>query len=66
MLLHDMKGRYQAVFSLGENCLPAIQLERNGLRLYSGPLDWLAISQISERLASAYCSFIPEVHLMKF
>lgn len=48
MLFHELKGKYQAVFSLGNNCLPAIQLERNGLRPYSGPLDWLAFKQIAD------------------
>ncbi|NWL88844.1 peptidase [Paenibacillus sp. 79R4] len=66
MLLHEIKGQYQAVFSLGDNCLPAIQLERNGLRPYSGPLDWLAIPQISDLnrlLLNRFAGFMDLSHL---
>lgn len=66
MLLHGIKGQYQAVFSLGDNCLPAIQLERNGLRPYSGPLDWLAIPQITDLnrlLLNRFSGFMDLNHL---
>ncbi|WP_068777902.1 DUF1796 family putative cysteine peptidase [Paenibacillus sp. GM2] len=66
MLLHELKGQYQAVFSLGDNCLPAIQLERNGLRPYSGPLDWLAIPQLSDLnrlLLNRFAGFMDLSHL---
>lgn len=42
MRLADLKGEYDGIFSLGSLCLTAIQLERNGLRPYAGPVDWLA------------------------
>ncbi|MEK0316722.1 DUF1796 family putative cysteine peptidase [Cohnella sp. 56] len=42
MRLSEIKGEYDGIFSLGYLCLTAIQLERNGLRPYAGPLDWLA------------------------
>ncbi|WP_081752173.1 DUF1796 family putative cysteine peptidase [Paenibacillus sp. 1-18] len=34
-------GDYDAVFSLGGHCLPSIQLDKNGMRPYAGPLDWM-------------------------
>lgn len=41
MELEQIKGSYDAIFSLGQNCLPAIQLERNGIRPYTGVIDWM-------------------------
>jgi len=41
MRLNGLKGSYDAIFSLGQNCLPAIQLQKNNLRSYSGVLDWM-------------------------
>jgi hypothetical protein len=37
----DLKGEYDAIFSLGELCFISIQLEKNGIRPYSGVLDWV-------------------------
>nr|WP_246627958.1 DUF1796 family putative cysteine peptidase [Paenibacillus oenotherae] len=39
--MEQIKGKYDAIFSLGQNCLPAIQLERNGIRPYTGVIDWM-------------------------
>ncbi|MFP7170224.1 DUF1796 family putative cysteine peptidase [Terribacillus sp. 7520-G] len=36
-----IKGGYDAVFSLGDLCLGAIQMKKNNLRPFSGPLDWM-------------------------
>lgn len=41
MKLSELKRSYDAVFSLGYKCLASIQLQRNGLRPYSGVLDWM-------------------------
>lgn len=32
---------YDLIYSLGEDCGCALYMERNGLRSYSGPFDWL-------------------------
>lgn len=42
----QIKGGYDAVFSLGDLCLGAIQLQKNGLRPFSGPLDWMGTPQL--------------------
>lgn len=42
----QIKGGYDAVFSLGDLCLGAIQLKKNGLRPFSGPLDWMGTPQL--------------------
>ncbi|SDC31717.1 Putative papain-like cysteine peptidase [Terribacillus halophilus] len=36
-----IKGGYDAVFSLGDLCLGAIQMKKNNLRPFSGPIDWM-------------------------
>lgn len=41
MKLADLYGEYDATISLGELCLTAIQLRSNGLRTFSGVLDWV-------------------------
>src|SRR6478735_2761386 len=39
--LHDIKGSYDAVFSLGSACNPALQFQRLNLKRFtSSPLDW--------------------------
>lgn len=46
MNLHELKGTYDAVFSLGSNCYPAQRLERYSLRPYSGVIDWMYSNSI--------------------
>ncbi|MBW7475371.1 papain-like cysteine peptidase [Paenibacillus oenotherae] len=41
MRLEQIKGEYNAVFSLGRKCLASIQLHKHHLRPYSGVLDWM-------------------------
>lgn len=48
MKLSELKGNYDAIFSLGDLCLASIQLEKNGLRPYAGVLDWMGSPQLSE------------------
>ncbi|MFP7492831.1 DUF1796 family putative cysteine peptidase [Terribacillus saccharophilus] len=43
-----IKGGYDAVFSLGDLCLGAIQLQKNNLRPFSGPLDWMGTPQLTK------------------
>ncbi|GAB1779588.1 hypothetical protein PMEGAS67_50650 [Priestia megaterium] len=41
MNLYDIKGSYDAVFSLGSACNPALQFQRLDLKRFtSSPLDW--------------------------
>ncbi|OPH48668.1 peptidase [Paenibacillus ferrarius] len=48
MRLVDLKGSYDAIFSLGGLCVPAMQLEKNALRPYSGVLDWMISNRLSD------------------
>jgi hypothetical protein len=43
----DIKGKYDDIFSLGELCFISIQLEKNGIRPYSGVLDWVGSPSLS-------------------
>lgn len=48
MRLAELKGNYDAIFSLGDLCLASIQLDKNNLRPYSGVLDWMGSPQLSD------------------
>ncbi|WP_127534620.1 DUF1796 family putative cysteine peptidase [Paenibacillus kobensis] len=48
MELNAIAGPYDAIFSLGMNCLPAIQLERNGIRPFTGVLDWVNTDYLAD------------------
>jgi len=43
----DIKGKYDDIFSLGQLCYISMQLEKNGLRPYSGVLDWVGSPNLS-------------------
>ncbi|MCM3197169.1 DUF1796 family putative cysteine peptidase [Priestia megaterium] len=47
MSLKDIKGTYDAIFSLGDLCLASIQLRKNNLRPFAGPLDWMSSPSLS-------------------
>jgi hypothetical protein len=44
--LQDIKGTYDAIYSLGDLCLASIQLRQNNLRPFAGVLDWMASPQL--------------------
>jgi len=48
MELKDIKGRYDAIFSLGSDCSSAIQLQKNNLRPYAGVLDWMTSQSLAD------------------
>ncbi|MCT1400795.1 hypothetical protein AK95_16605 [Paenibacillus sp. LC231] len=55
--LQDIKGPYHAIFSLGNNCLPGIELREHGLRRFAGPIDWMGtpvLPQISRMLRNRF------------
>lgn len=41
MILNEIKGTYDVIFSLGHNCLAADQLSRTLLRKVGGVIDWV-------------------------
>lgn len=66
MKLTDIKGTYDGIFSLGELCNNSIQLERNGLRPFSGVLDWVGspvLSDVSRLLRNRFAGFMDRNHL---
>lgn len=61
MRLQDLKGTYDAIYSLGDLCLASIQLEQNNLRPYSGVLDWMAspaLSNVNRLLKNRFIGFM--------
>lgn len=48
MKIADLQGAYDTVVSLGQNCLPSMMLEKNGLRTYSGVLDWMISDELDD------------------
>jgi hypothetical protein len=61
MELTQLKGNYDAIFSLGDLCLTSIQLKKHKLRPYSGVLDWVAspsLSTVNELLENRFIGFM--------
>jgi len=59
--LSQLKGKYDAIFSLGDLCLASIQLKKHNLRPYSGVLDWMAspeLSKVNELLENRFIGFL--------
>ena len=48
---------YDLYMSLGENCLPATTLKQVNLRKFSGPFDWIAKSDFSDRVLQIESEF---------
>lgn len=62
----ELKGTYDAIFSLGELCLTSIQLEKNGLRPYAGPIDWMAsydLKDVNRLIQNRFKGFMDLEHL---
>lgn len=61
MSLDNIKGTYDAIFSLGDLCLASIQLRRNNLRPFAGPLDWMSspsLTSINKLLQNRFKGFM--------
>lgn len=61
MNINDIKGNYDAIFSLGDLCLTSIQLKKHNLRPYSGVLDWVAskdMNQVIKLLENRFIGFM--------
>lgn len=48
--LEKVWGRYHSVYSLGYNCSNAMNMIFYGLRLFSGPFDWIITRQMEQLL----------------
>jgi hypothetical protein len=61
MNLEDIKGTYDAIFSLGDLCLASIQLRKNNLRPFAGVLDWMgspSLSNVNRLLRNRFVGFM--------
>jgi hypothetical protein len=61
MRLNELKGSYDSIFSLGQNCLPAIQLQKNHLRFKAGVLDWMisdTLADVNRLLKNRFAGFM--------
>ncbi|MBW3496785.1 DUF1796 family putative cysteine peptidase [Bacillus sp. FDAARGOS_1420] len=61
MRLEDIKGNYDAIYSLGDLCLTALQLRKNKLRPTAGPLDWMSspsLSNVSRLLKNRFMGYM--------
>ncbi|GER71195.1 hypothetical protein BpJC7_24980 [Weizmannia acidilactici] len=61
MSLAEIKGKYDAIFSLGDLCLAALQLRKNNLRPFAGPLDWMSspsLSDVNRLLRNRFTGFM--------
>lgn len=47
MELHELKGGYDVLCSLGHNCLPASQLNHSKIRNIAGVIDWMMSPHLS-------------------
>ncbi|WP_308637941.1 DUF1796 family putative cysteine peptidase [Paenibacillus silvisoli] len=66
MQLADLKGSYDAIYSLGDLCIPAIQMELNEIRPFAGPLDWMQsqnLPDVTRLLANRFAGFMDLSHL---
>lgn len=66
MKLKQLKGNYDAIFSLGDLCLTSIQLKKHNLRPYSGVLDWVAsptLSSVNKLLENRFNGFMKQENL---
>ncbi|GAB6991498.1 DUF1796 family putative cysteine peptidase [Paenibacillus pini] len=66
MHLADLKGNYSTIYSLGDLCLAAIQLEKNDLRPFAGPIDWMGsynLPDVSRLIHNRFSGFMSYGHL---
>jgi hypothetical protein len=66
MSLKEIKGSYDAIFSLGDLCLASIQLRKNNLRPFAGVIDWMGspfLHDVNRLLTNRFTSFMELQHL---
>jgi Putative papain-like cysteine peptidase (DUF1796) len=66
MRFQQLKGEYDAVYSLGHLCLGALQMRKFNLRPFSGVLDWVGspnLANISHLIAHDFENFLNLSHL---
>jgi hypothetical protein len=66
MNLTEIKGNYDAIFSLGDLCLTSLELQRNQLRTFAGVLDWVSspsLPDVSRLLKNRFSGFMLKQNL---
>ncbi|KAB2335692.1 DUF1796 family putative cysteine peptidase [Bacillus mesophilum] len=66
MRFQQIKGEYDAAFSLGHLCLASMQLRKFQLRPFSGVLDWVGspnLSNINSLISNDFKDFLNFQHL---
>ncbi|MCL6604858.1 MAG: papain-like cysteine peptidase [Paenibacillus sp.] len=61
MNFNEIKGTYDVIFSLGQNCLAADQLSRHMLRNIGGVLDWVEspiLAGVNQLLRNRFSNFM--------
>ncbi|MVO97951.1 DUF1796 family putative cysteine peptidase [Paenibacillus lutrae] len=60
MKLSGIPGTYDAIFSLGENCTPSLQLRKLNLRPFSGVFDWMVseLTDVNKVLENRFAGFM--------
>lgn len=61
-----MAKKYDIIYSIGRDCACATYLQKNGLRLTSGPFDWLTNANLEDRftlLLNDFKYFLDEKYL---
>ncbi|TRZ40292.1 peptidase [Niallia circulans] len=67
MKLDEIKGSYNAIFSLGENCIPALKLRKYNLRQMAGPFDWVGtpkLKNVNALINTNFADFLNESNLV--
>ncbi|WP_185766521.1 DUF1796 family putative cysteine peptidase [Niallia circulans] len=67
MKLNEIKGEYDAIYSLGENCLPAMKMRQFNLRPFAGPFDWVGIRyahNVAKLIQTYFTGFLAEENLV--
>ncbi|WP_191560588.1 DUF1796 family putative cysteine peptidase [Metabacillus idriensis] len=66
MSLEEIKGNYDAIFSLGDLCLASMQLKKSNLRSFSGVLDWMAspaLKDVNRLLDNRFAGYMDRQNL---
>ncbi|KAB7671189.1 DUF1796 family putative cysteine peptidase [Bacillus sp. B1-b2] len=67
MSISEIKGSYDAIFSLGDLCLAGIQLRKLNLRPFAGPLDWMSspsLVSVNKLLENRFEGFMLKENLL--
>ncbi len=67
MKLKELKGHYSAIYSLGDLCLAGLELRKNNLRPFAGPLDWMSspsLPDVTRLLRQQFAGYMDQENLV--